>query len=204
MHRCSYEPTFNLERPSCCSETWIDGHVGVSEKGSPQSSFAIAFNQLRAPHFQSPMLVTRLYHGDCPQWICGHVDANYGTRPRSRVPANLVYVYNICVCIYILHMYTYIPTYLQTYRHTDIQTYRHTDIQAYRHTDIQTYRHTDIQTYRHTYIQTYRHTDIQTYRHTDIQTYRHTDIQTYRHTDIQTYRHTYMHACMHTYIHTYI
>ena len=184
MHRCSYEPTFNLERPSCCSETWIDGHVGVSEKGSPQSSFAIAFNQLGAPHFQSPMLVTRLYHGDCPQWICGHVDANYGTRPRSRVPANLVYVYNICVYIYIytcIHMYTYLPT----YRHTDIQTYRHTDIQAYRHTDIQTYRHTDIQTYIHTDIQTYRHTDIQTYRNTDIQTYRHTDI----------------HACMHTYIH---
>ena len=183
MHRCSYEPTFNLERPSCCSETWIDGHVGVSEKGSPQSSFAIAFNQLGAPHFQSPMLVTRLYHGDCPQWICGHVDANYGTRPRSRVPANLVYVYNICVCIYI---YTYIC--IHTYLPTDIQTYRHTDIQTYRHTDIQTYRHTDIQTYRHTYIQTYRHTDIQTYRHTEIQTYRHTDIQ------------TYMHACIHTYI----
>ena len=135
MHRCSYEPTFNLERPSCCSETWIDGHVGVSEKGSPQSSFAIAFNQLGAPHFQSPMLVTRLYHGDCPQWICGHVDANYGTRPRSRVPANLVYVYNICVCLYIyIHMYTYIPTYLPTYRHTDIQTHRHTYMHAYIHT----------------------------------------------------------------------
>ena len=137
MHRCSYEPTFNLERLSCCSETWIDGHVGVSEKGSPQSSFAIAFNQLGAPHFQSPMLVTRLYHGDCPRWICGHVDANYGTRPRSRVPANLVYVYNICVCLYIyIHMYTYIPTYLPTYRPTDIQTYRHTDIHTCMHTYI--------------------------------------------------------------------
>ena len=131
MHRCSYEPTFNLERPSCCSETWIDGHVGVSEKGSPQSSFAIAFNQLGAPHFQSPMLVTRLYHGDCPQWICGHVDANYGTPPRSRVPANLVYVYNICVCLYIytyVYIHTYLPTYIQTYRHTDIHTCMHTYI----------------------------------------------------------------------------